>query len=481
MKKSCYTKDGYIYQLQARQMKSDLQNRVQKQEIGHTIPGEGVGKVLMLVGATGAGKSTLIHGMVNYAYGVKWNDDFRFKLTGEDDRIVKSEVHSQTNWISAYVLTKQKGMAFPYTLTVIDTPGFGNTEGIKKDDEVKNLILEFFSHDGHFGIDQLHGIGFVVPASGVRLTPMQAYIFDCVMSVFGNDVKEIIFLLATFADNTAPPVLNAVKEAKMPCRQMFKFNNSALFVNSKDIETKEFDHAYWKMGTKSFSDFFKSFQETEPVSLTLTKEVLRERRQLQVAFQDLKLQLDAALERLDTLRDVHAAVRQHGGQQFQANASDLSSETSETEADDEDDEARGRYLHTNPKISANDKRLLKRLAKDFNREMEKVHQLTKIYHERLYRLDQIALKPDPLGVSELVDKLIQEERFEKRLGFNQRIQYLQEAQTKADFVNFLQEFDPSKPYEEIDMTDFDQAHRNIESPNALIQKLQSLYGRGNVP
>ncbi|XP_046633373.1 uncharacterized protein LOC124312878 isoform X2 [Daphnia pulicaria] len=36
-------------------------------------------KLIILMGATGCGKSTLINGMVNYILGVKWNDPFRFK------------------------------------------------------------------------------------------------------------------------------------------------------------------------------------------------------------------------------------------------------------------------------------------------------------------------------------------------------------------------------------------------------------------
>jgi len=43
-------------------------------------PGDFEEKVLLLVGATGAGKSTLIHAMVNFIMRVKWEDDFRLKL-----------------------------------------------------------------------------------------------------------------------------------------------------------------------------------------------------------------------------------------------------------------------------------------------------------------------------------------------------------------------------------------------------------------
>lgn len=40
-------------------------------------------KTIMLVGATGSEKSTMLEGIVNYAMGVKFDDPFRFTLEEE--------------------------------------------------------------------------------------------------------------------------------------------------------------------------------------------------------------------------------------------------------------------------------------------------------------------------------------------------------------------------------------------------------------
>ena len=104
----------------------------------------------------------------------------------------------------------------PYTFTITDTPGFGGTEGLRRDKKITKQIKEFFSLPPPDGIDHLDSIGFVVQASQVRLTSTQEYIFDSILSIFGNDVSKNIFMMITFADGQRPPVLAAIKEAKIP-------------------------------------------------------------------------------------------------------------------------------------------------------------------------------------------------------------------------------------------------------------------------
>ena len=255
-------------------------------------------KVLMVVGATGAGKTTLINGIANYILGIQWDDDLRYKLIAEPTSQDQSK--SQTTCITAYTFYKEKGSPLPYTLTVIDTPGFGDTGGLTRDKQIVSQIKELFSIAGEEGIDVLHGIGFVTQAPLARLTPTQQYVFDAILSVFGKDVANNIFLMITFADGMRPPVLDAVKAANVPYQAFFKFNNSALFA-SKSADD-EFDRMFWKMGTKSFDEFFDMFSGAQTQSLQLSREVIQERDTLETTIQGLQPKIKAGLSKIDELR-----------------------------------------------------------------------------------------------------------------------------------------------------------------------------------
>lgn len=52
------------------------------------------GKTIMLVGATGSGKSTLVDGIINYVMGVSFDDPFRFTLVQleEEERKTHNQV-----------------------------------------------------------------------------------------------------------------------------------------------------------------------------------------------------------------------------------------------------------------------------------------------------------------------------------------------------------------------------------------------------
>ncbi|XP_078251561.1 uncharacterized protein LOC144591130, partial [Rhinoraja longicauda] len=288
-------------------------------------------KTIMVLGATGTGKTTLINGMINYILGVEWGDDFRYKLIQEQTG--KSQAESQTSSITAYHLHHQVGFNIDYSLTIIDTPGFGDTRGISWDQQITEQIHEFFTSPQ--GVDQIDAVCFVTQASLPRLTHTQKYVFDSILSIFGKDIAENIQILVTFADGQPPPVLDALKLADVPCPKdkmdlpvHFKFNNSAIFAQrptSGNCGTEcrsndsgvggenddNFDAMFWKMGANSMKKFFTALNTMETRSLSLTREVLKERKQLEVAVVGLQIQIRIGLAKLEELRKTQQALNQH--------------------------------------------------------------------------------------------------------------------------------------------------------------------------
>ena len=273
-------------------------------------------KVLMVVGATGAGKTTLINGIVNYIlnFDVKWSDNLRFKMItekGEED-----QTKSMTQKITAYTIYPHEGSPIDYTLTIVDTPGFGDTRGLKRDKEIVGQIQKFFSmsvHDG--GVDHLDALGFVTPASLPRLSPTQQYVFDSILSVFGKDVKDNILMMITFADGSDPPVVGAIRKAEVCYQYFFKFNNSAIYScpdqNTYDSDDDDFDIMFWKMGIKSFKRFFKVFCTIMPQSLQLTTEVLMERQRIEVTIEGLRKRINEGLSRINELHKENQILMAH--------------------------------------------------------------------------------------------------------------------------------------------------------------------------
>ena len=273
-----------IYKLPIKDVKVDRGKMIAIKEIGQRrVDAPPPGVVVIMVGATGSGKTTLINGIANYILGVSWTDDFRFQLVTHDDEGEESEAYSRTKWISVYTFNKMDGSRLPYTFSIIDTPGFGDTRGINQDKKIAGLIKDLFSvSPKEYGIDEITAVGVVTQATIARLTPTQKYIFDSVLSIFGKDISGNVFLMTTFADGGPIPVIDAARSAGVPFQSAFKFNNSALFAKKHyesdvDEDEDDIDEMFWKIGMKNFCDFFSALEKKEPKSLQLSKETLQER------------------------------------------------------------------------------------------------------------------------------------------------------------------------------------------------------------
>ena len=75
-----------LYQVTSYMVFRDEKKKIEKVEIGPKCLDPSVPtKVLMILGQTGAGKSTLINAIVNYIFDIKWEDSFRFVLIPESN------------------------------------------------------------------------------------------------------------------------------------------------------------------------------------------------------------------------------------------------------------------------------------------------------------------------------------------------------------------------------------------------------------
>jgi GTP-binding protein EngB required for normal cell division len=117
-------------------------------------------KTILLMGATGSGKTTWINAMINYVLGVEWDDPFRFKLV--DEQVIgASQAHSQTQKVTAYDIHYKEGFRIPFSLTIVDTPGFGDTGGMGRDKEITSAVQEFFENSNGIQVKQHHLINLI--------------------------------------------------------------------------------------------------------------------------------------------------------------------------------------------------------------------------------------------------------------------------------------------------------------------------------
>jgi len=480
-------------------------------------------KVIMVVGATGAGKTTLINGMINHIFGVEWDDPYRFKLIHED--FGTSQGSSQTCAVTSYTIHHQECFTVPFTLTIVDTPGFGDTAGISRDREITNQMHSFFSTTGAGGgIDHIDAIGFVAPASSSRLTPTQKYVFDSILSLFGKDIADNIFILATFADGKKPPLYEGIKDAKFPYKGTFKFNNSAIFAekgdgtdddDDDDDDGGEFDLMFWDMGNKSFSRFLKKLNVIPGKSLCLTKGVLDERSHLETYIIGIQQGIAAGLNKLETFKTEKEILLSHQAD-IDANKNftykvieqhcevvNIPNGTYITNclvcnrtchypcAIPDDEKKRGcaamsgdnctvcsgkchwskhknmtyRYevvRRTVTKTAADLKaryveagrkrmsavQIMEKINEEFEEIQFEVLRLTEEVRKSLNRLQEIALRPNPMSSVDYIDLLIQSQKDDAKPGWHENVEHLQTLRKQAEYLKRVenQDFDPFDEY-----------------------------------
>ncbi|KAL1276438.1 hypothetical protein QQF64_036061 [Cirrhinus molitorella] len=249
--------------------------------------------------------------MVNYVLGVKFEDEIWHEIT-EEGALDQSE--SQTSEITMYEVFHVKS---PISLTIIDTPGYGDTRGLEKDLEVaENLSALFQSSDGVCEVD---AVCFVIQASKNRLSDRQHYIISSILSLFGKDIVNNIVFLITHSDGLPPKnVVSAINKARIPCRRdksgqpvYFLFNNR----QADDRDTKErhirAQRDAWEDSVDNMKKFFQSLNEMNRNSLELTSDVLMDRIHFEAYICNLQLQIQEIESKKAEKLQIQESIRQN--------------------------------------------------------------------------------------------------------------------------------------------------------------------------
>jgi hypothetical protein len=163
-------------------------------------------------------------------------------------------------------------------------------------------------------MQELDAVGFVVQSALVRLTDSQKYIFNSVLSIFGKDVGENVRFLVTFADGSSPPVLEAIKEAKLPCLMDSKglpchqgFNNYVIYKTQQPENSKRLQ-LDWDDGMENFKLFFHELNDMPTKSLQMTKEVLEVRKCLEIQLDFMQRGINEQLMKMEELRKTEGII-----------------------------------------------------------------------------------------------------------------------------------------------------------------------------
>ena len=252
-------------------------------------------KTLLIIGQTGHGKTTFMNALVNIYMGINFHDKFRYLLVLNEN---KNQLKSITKEITLYKIRSKKELNFP-PLIIIDTPGFGDTDGVKGDKINLVKFGEFFNSEK---INYINCILYITIGANSRFGETDKNIINYLLNLFGKNVKNNFVVGATNfipeSKKDIPNIIkslsnedhyyyqNVLKDDKLSREQIIKsywyFTSDNKIISNNEIEGNEREKEKWKYTEKEIKNFIENkLENLEKKSAEESKNVLNNRIQLE--------------------------------------------------------------------------------------------------------------------------------------------------------------------------------------------------------
>ncbi|EAR96169.1 50S ribosome-binding GTPase (macronuclear) [Tetrahymena thermophila SB210] len=238
---------------------------------------------LLMIGKTGAGKSTAINMFLNLAIGNSFQDErvvgitqhFSFndqkfilqcnvdQFSNKQSDIGISSSKSQTKECNMYTVEGDKCI-----LTLVDTPGLGDTEGAEADQKhIKNIIARVQQ------LTEINAILYIHKAQDNKKDLLVQYFINQAMSMLTKECKKNFIVCFTNVINPMKiDALQVLKDMNIPLDYNYYFENDCLipmsyFCNqdSKKIQNlQRQSNNFWQTNAEQFQEMIETALKMQP-------------------------------------------------------------------------------------------------------------------------------------------------------------------------------------------------------------------------
>lgn len=241
---------------------------------------------LVVIGRTGAGKTTFINSIVNLFYGVKYPEKRHiaitqnFELRDKNGNPVKIRIECNMDEFKDKQSDNDKGQQFSQThkchiytlesnglkLSLIDSPGLGDTGGIKQDQQnVANIV------NGVRQLSNFNAICLVHKGIDSRVDDMLLYLINELKGMLTKECqKNFIICFTGVVNPTKIDSLGAMQQMEIPTDNYLYFENDCLLplnlIPNYDEDYEEMTTMYWNRNMKNFKKLLEIASNMIPQS-----------------------------------------------------------------------------------------------------------------------------------------------------------------------------------------------------------------------